>query len=93
MVLPLPFHSLILAFCHIIHLCYGCTTLVAVAWQAMGLVYTYIVYIIPEFAEEGCTATLYMHGWSHTWCNPRTPMLYFDEAGNGTSGWPKDMPP
>ena len=46
----------------------------------MGLVYTYIVHIIPEFAEEGCTATLYMHGCSHTWFNPRTPMLYSDEA-------------
>ena len=81
MVLPLPFHSLSLAFCHIVHLCYGCTTLATAAWQAMGLVYTYIVHIIPEFAEEGCTATLYMHGWSHTWFNPRAPMLYSDEAG------------
>ena len=35
-VLPLPFHSVGLAFCHIVHLCYGCTTLVIVAWQAMG---------------------------------------------------------
>ena len=22
-----------------------------------------------------------MHGWSHTWFNPQTPMLYSDEAG------------
>ena len=76
-----PFHSLVVAFCHIVHLCYGCTTLATVAWQAMGLVYTYIVHIIPEFGEEGCIATLYMHGWSHSWFNPRTPMLYSDEAG------------
>ena len=47
----------------------------------MGLVCTYIVHIIPEFAEEHCTATLYMHGWSHTWFKPRTPMLFSDEAG------------
>ena len=46
----------------------------------MGWVYTYIVHIIPEFAEEVCTATLYMHWCSHTWFNPRTPMLYSDEA-------------
>ena len=26
-------------------------------------------------------ATLKMHGWSHTWFNPRTPMLYSDAAG------------
>ena len=78
---PLPFHSLVLAFCHIVHLCYGCTTLATAAWQAMGLVYTYIVHIIPEVVEEGCTATLYMHAWSHTWFNPRTPLLYSDEAG------------
>ena len=43
------------------------------------------VHIIPEFAKEGCTATLYMHGWSHTWFNPRTPMLFFDEAGERDS--------
>ena len=83
MVLPLPFHCLVLVFCHIVHLCYGCTTLPIAAWQAMGLVYTYIVHIIPEFAGEGCTATLYLHGWSHTWFNPRTPMLYSDETGEG----------
>ena len=82
-VLPLPFHSLVLAFCHLVHLCYGCTTLATATWQAMGLVYTYIVHIIPDFAEEGCTATLYMHGWFHTWFNLRTPMLYSDEAGEG----------
>ena len=39
-VLPLPFHSVVLAFCHIVHVCYGCTTLANVAWQATGLVYT-----------------------------------------------------
>ena len=81
MVLPLPFHSLVLAFCHIVPLCYGCTTLATPAWQAMGLVCTYIVHIIVEFAEEGCAATLYVHRWSHTWFNPRNPMLYSDEAG------------
>ena len=37
------------------------------------------MHIIPEFAEEGHTATLNMHGWSHTLSNPRTP--YFDEGG------------
>ena len=62
MVLPLPFPSLVLAFCHIAHLSYGCTTLASEAWQAMGSVYTYIVHIILEFAEEGCAATLYMQG-------------------------------
>ena len=81
MVLPLPFHSLVVAFCHMVHLCYGCNNLATVTWQAMGMLYTYIVHIIPEFAEQGCTATLYMHGWSHTWFNPRTPTLYSDEAG------------
>ena len=58
LVLALPFYSLVLAVCHIVHLCYGCTTLATSSWQAMGLVYTYIVHIIPEFAEEGCTATI-----------------------------------
>ena len=81
MVRKLPFRSLVLAFCHIVHVCYGSTTLATATWQAMGLVYTYIVHIIPVFAEEGCTANLYMHGWSHTWFNPRTPMLHSDAAG------------
>ena len=82
MVLPLPFHSLVLAFFHIVHLCYGCTTLATVARQAMGSMYMDIVHIISEYAEEGCIATLCMNGWSHNWFNPRTSMLYFDEAGD-----------
>ena len=81
MVLPLPFHSLLLGYCRMVHLCYGCTELSTCSWRAMGLVCTYMVHIIPEFAEEGCTATLYMHGWGHTWFNPSTPMLFSDEAG------------
>ena len=67
MVLPMPFHSLVLVFYHMVHLCCGCTALATAAWQAMGLVYMYVVHIIHEFAEEGCSATLYMHGWAHTW--------------------------
>ena len=79
--LPLPFHSLVPAFCHMVHLCYGSNHLATVTWQAMGMLYTYIVHIMDEFAAEGCTATLFMHGWSHKWFNPRTPMLYSDQAG------------
>ena len=83
MVLPLPFHSLVFAYCRMVHLCYCCTQLSTCLWCAMGLVRTYIVHIIPEFAAEGCTATLHMHGWSHTWFNPHTPMLLSDEVGDG----------
>ena len=79
--LPLPFHSLVVAFCHVVHLCYGSNNLATVTWQAMGMLYTHIVHIIPEFAQEGCTATLYMHWWSHTWFHPPTPVPYSDEAG------------
>ena len=81
MVLPLPFHSLVFAYSRKVHLCYGCTELTTFSWHAMGLVCTYILHIIPKFAEEGGIATLYMHGWSHTWFNPGTPMLFSDEAG------------
>ena len=80
MVLPLPFHSLVLVYCRMVHLCFGCTETTC-SWRAMGLVCTYIVHIIPKFAEEGCTATLYMQGWSHTWFNPHTPVLFSNEAG------------
>ena len=68
-----------------VHLCYGCTELTTCSWRAMGLVCTYIVHILPEFAEESCTATLYMHGWSHTWFNLCTPMLFSNEAGERDS--------
>ena len=76
-----------------VHLCYGSNNLATVTWQAMGVLYTYIVHIIPEFAEEGCTATSYMHGWSYTWFNPRTPMLYSDEAGERDLGVAKRYAP
>ena len=51
MVLPVPFHSLILAYCSMVHLCHGCTELTTCSWRAMGLVCTYILHIIREFAE------------------------------------------
>ena len=51
MVLPLPFPSLVLTFCHIVHLCYGCTTLTTASWQGMGLVYACDVHILPGNAE------------------------------------------
>ena len=81
MALPLPFHSLVLAYCRMVHLCYVCGELSTCSWRAMGLVCTYIAHMIPEFAEEGCTATLYMQGWSHTLFNSRTPMLFSDDVG------------
>ena len=80
MVLPLPFHTLVLAYCRMVHLYYGCTELSTCSSRAMGLLCTYHVHIVPEFTEEGCTATLYMQGWSQTWFNPRAPMLSSDEA-------------
>ena len=81
MVPPLAFHSLVFPYCRMVHGGYDCTVLSACSCHAMGLVSTYIVHIIPEFAEEGCTTTLYLHGWSHTCFNPPTPMLFSNEAG------------
>ena len=81
MVLLLPFPSLYITLCHIVHLCYGCTTLATASWQGMGLVYTYVVHIVWGSAEKGCIATLQMHGWSHTWFTQKAPMVYSDEAG------------
>ena len=52
MVPPLPFRSLVLAYCRMVHLCYGCIEWTTCSWHAMGFVCTYIVHIIPEFA--GC---------------------------------------
>ena len=48
--------------------------------QFHSLVCTCIVHIILESAEEGCTIALYIHGWSHTWFNPRNRMLFSNEA-------------
>ena len=81
MVLPLPFLSLVLGYCRMLHLCYGGAQLSPCSWRPIGLVCTYSVHIIPEFTEEACTATLYIHWWSHTWFNPHTPMLLPDEGG------------
>ena len=74
--------------------CCGSNNLATATWQAMGMLYTYIVHIIPEFAEEGCTATLYMHMGrpthgliqGHPCCIPM-------RLASGISGWPRDMPP
>ena len=68
-----------------LHLRYGCTVLSTCSSRAVGFVCTCIVHIIPELAAEGCAATLYMQGWSHSWFNARTLMLFSDEE------WERDL--
>ena len=92
MVLPLLFHSLVLAFCHIVHLCYGCTTSATAAWLARVWC-THIlctsfrnlrkkVALQPNICMGGPTLGL-----------TRGPRCYIlMRQGDGTSGWPKDIP-
>ena len=35
---------------------------------------------MAEFAEQGCTNTLYFHGFSHVWVGDRLPIQFGDEA-------------
>ena len=74
---PLPWHSAASGDALLLR----CHELATAAWQGMGLVCTYVVQFIPEFAKEGCTVTLCMHGLFHTWFNPHTPILDSDEVG------------
>ena len=66
-----------------VHLCYSCTKLSLGMGRGMGLVYTHVVHIIAEFTVEGCTTTLFMHVWSHTWFNP-SPFNTLMRLGRGT---------
>ena len=87
----MPFHSLGLAFCHMVHLCCGGNALPTTAWQAMVLVYPYIVHIIPRFAEEGYIATLSEHERPQTWFGPTQWCTRMRHVA-GMSGWLNDMP-
>ena len=50
-------------------------------WCALGVTQTFLVHLIPEFGEQGCTNTLCFHGFSHMWFGDRLPIQFGDEAG------------
>ena len=81
MVLPLPFHSCLLSFCHVVHLLYAVDLQVSNSlWRAVGATHTFLVHVIAEFTECGSTNTLYFHGLSHVWFGDRLPIQFGDEA-------------
>ena len=72
MLLPLPFHSCLLSFCHAVHLLYVLDLPVSNSlWRALGATHTFFVHLIAEFTECGSTNTLYLHGLSHVWFGDR----------------------
>ena len=83
MVLPLPFHLLVLAYCRMVHLCYGCIELSTCSWRAMGLVCTYIVHIICRRGLH--SKSIYARVEPH--------MLFSDEAGERDSRVANRYPP
>ena len=75
MLLPLPFHSCLLSFCHIILLLYAVDLPISHSlWCALGVTHTFLLHLITEFSEQGCTNTLYFHGCSHVWFGDRLPI-------------------
>ena len=94
MLLPLLFHSCILSFCHIIVLLYAIDPLISHSlWRALGATHTFLVHLIAEFAEEGCTNTPYFHGFSHVWFGDCLPIQFGDEAGEADLPMAKGLPP
>ena len=82
MLLPLPFHSCLLSFCHIFLPLYAVDLPISHSlWRALGVTHTFLVHLIAEFSEQGCTNTLYFHGFSHVWFGDRLPIQFGDEAG------------
>ena len=82
MLLPLPFHSCLLSFCHIILLMYAVDLPIGHSlWRALDVTHTLLVHLITKFSEQGCTKTLYFHGFSHVWFGDRLPIQFGNEAG------------
>ena len=71
MLLPLLFHSCLLSFCHIIVLLYAVDLPISHSlWRALGVTHTFLVHLIADFSEQGCTNTLYFHGFNHVFQRP-----------------------
>ena len=77
MLLPLPFHSRVPSFCHINVLLYAVDHSL---WRALVATHTFLVHLIAKFAKQGCTNTLYFHGFSHVWFGDRLPIQFGDKA-------------
>ena len=81
-VVPLPFHLLLLSYCHIVVLLYASDTCLPEGeWGAWGNLHVYLIHLILKYAESGSTATLYLHGLSHAFAQPHLPIQFSDEAG------------
>ena len=50
-------------------------------WRALGATHTFVVHLIAQFAEQGCTNALYFHVSSHVWLGDRPPVQFGDETG------------
>ena len=95
-VLPMPFHSLVLASCHIVHLCYGCT--IAIDWQLKhGKIWVRCTHALcTSFRNLPKKVALqpYICMGGPTLGLTRGPPCYIlMRPGNGISKWSKDMPP
>ena len=94
MLLPLLFHSRLLSFCRIVLLLYAVyVPLSHSLWCALGVTHTFLVHLIAEFSEQGCTNTLYFHGFTHVWFGDRLPIHFGDEAGEADLRMAKRFPP
>ena len=81
MLLPLLFPSCVLSFCHIVLLLYAVDLpLNHSLWRALGVTHTFLVHLIAEFSEQGCTNTLYFNGFSHVWFGDRLPIQFGNET-------------
>ena len=81
MLLPFPLHSCIMSFSHTILLLYAFDLSISHSlWRALAAAHTLLVHLITEFAEQGCTKTLYFHGFSHVWFGDCIPIHFGDEA-------------
>ena len=49
--------------------------------HALGVTHTFLVHLIAEFSEQGCTNILYFHGFSHVWFSDRLPIQFGNEVG------------
>ena len=82
MLLPLPFQSCLLSFSHIVLLLHALDfSLGHSLWRALGVTHTFLVHLVAELGEQGCTNTLNFHGFSHVWLGDRLIVRYGDEAG------------
>lgn len=82
--LPPRYWHIPVVFCRLAHLLYSRTGPSTDTWRHLGRLLTAVLILSVEAIERGSTRTMYFHGMTHIWDQPRLPVALSDEGGEAS---------